>query len=142
MPGLRNIMIDRQTRFIYIQVSAYLQVVMHGYLFKEIVSMNDFKETAEMLRVVAHPVRLEILQKLETNIFCVSDMEDFLGISQSNVSQHLAVLRRYGLVNYYIDGKQRCYFLKDPRTLDVLTLVKKKYEGELQSPACCPVKKI
>jgi DNA-binding transcriptional ArsR family regulator len=102
--------------------------------------MNDFKDTAELLKVVAHPFRLEILQKLENDILCVSDMEEFLGISQSNVSQHLSIMRRADLVDYYVDGRQRCYFLRDPRVLDILTLVKKKYEGELPSPSCCPVK--
>lgn len=102
--------------------------------------MNDLKETAELLKVVAHPTRLEILQKLENDVLCVSDMEGFLGISQSNVSQHLSVLRHSGLVNYYMDGRLRCYFLKDPRVLDILTVLKKQYKGELPSPACCPVK--
>lgn len=102
--------------------------------------MNDFRETAELFKIVAHPFRLEILQKLENDILCVSDMEDFLGISQANVSQHLSVLRRGGLVDYYVDGRLRCYFLKDPRVLDILTLVNKTYKGDLPSPQCCPVR--
>ena len=102
--------------------------------------MNDFKETAELLKVVAHPARLEILQKLETEILCVSDMEELLGVAQSNVSQHLTILRRMGLVDCYMDGKLRCYFLKDPRVLDILVLLKKKYKDPLPAPACCPVR--
>jgi DNA-binding transcriptional ArsR family regulator len=107
---------------------------------KERRTMNDFKGTAELFKVVAHPARLEILQKLETDILCVSDMEELLGVGQSNVSQHLSILRRSGLVDCYMDGKLRCYFLKDPRVLDVLTLLKKKYNKPLPAPACCPVR--
>ncbi|MGC2425375.1 MAG: metalloregulator ArsR/SmtB family transcription factor [Nitrospirota bacterium] len=102
--------------------------------------MNDFKGIAELLKVVAHPARLEILQKLEAEILCVSDMEEILGVGQSNVSQHLSILRRSGLVDCYMDGKLRCYFLKDPRVLDILTLLKKKYNKLLPAPACCPVR--
>jgi ArsR family transcriptional regulator len=102
--------------------------------------MNGYRETAEMLKVVSHPARLEILQKLETDVLCVSDMEELLGVSQSNVSQHLSVLRHSGVVDYFMDGKLRCYFLKDPRVLDVLTLLKKEYDGVLPAPACCPVR--
>lgn len=102
--------------------------------------MNGFRETAELLKVVAHPARLEILQKLESDVLCVSDMEDILGVSQSNVSQHLSMLRHSGLVDYFMDGKLRCYFLKDPRVIDILTLLKKDYEGVLPAPACCPVR--
>jgi DNA-binding transcriptional ArsR family regulator len=102
--------------------------------------MGGLKETAELLKVVAHPARLEILQKLETDVLCVSDMEELLGVGQSNVSQHLSLLRRAGLVDYFMDGKLRCYFLKDPRVLDILTLLKKEYGGVLPAPACCPVR--
>lgn len=89
---------------------------------------------------MAHPARLEILQKLETDILCVSDMEELLGVGQSNVSQHLSILRRSGLVDCYMDGKLRCYFLKDPRVPDILVLLKKKYNKLLTAPACCPVR--
>lgn len=100
----------------------------------------DYKGSAELFRVVAHPARLEILAKLETDILCVSDMEDILGVSQSNVSQHLSLMRRAGLIDYYVEGRLRCYFLKDPRVPDILRILKGRYDSPLPSPACCPVK--
>ncbi|MHB8174308.1 MAG: ArsR/SmtB family transcription factor [Nitrospirota bacterium] len=102
--------------------------------------MNGLRETAELLKIVAHPVRLEILRKLEGEALCVSDMEELLGVGQSNVSQHLSILRRSGLVDYYVDGKLRCYFLKDPRVIDILILLKRKYGESLPAPTCCPVR--
>jgi len=101
----------------------------------------DFKKTADLLKVMAHPSRLEILQKLETEVLCVSDMEDILGTGQSNISHHLSLLRRAGLVDYYVDGKLRCYFLKDPKTPDILRALDKEYAEDLPAPACCPVRK-
>ncbi len=102
--------------------------------------MSDFKAMAELLKVMAHHYRLEVLQKLANDVLCVSDMEELLGTGQSNISQHLAILRRAGLVDYYVDGKMRCYFLKDPRVPDLLAVLAKEYEGSLPTPACCPVR--
>ncbi len=102
--------------------------------------MEGLKDTAELLKIVAHPARLEILRKLEAEVLCVSDIEGLLGVGQSNVSQHLSILRRFGLVDYYVDGKLRCYFLRDPRVIDILVLLKKKYDEPLPAPACCPAR--
>lgn len=93
----------------------------------------------EILRIIAHPVRLRILEELMKGVKCVSDFEDFLEISQPNVSQHLALLRRYRIIDYYIDGRLRCYFLRDPMIPDLIDVIRKDYEEELPAPACCPV---
>ncbi len=98
-------------------------------------------ERIELLKVIAHPVRVKILGELIKGVKCVSDFEEFLEISQPNVSQHLSVLRRYGVIDYYVDGRLKCYFLKDPIVPDIIDVLKKNYAKELPSPACCPVTK-
>ncbi len=98
-------------------------------------------DKVELLRVMAHPVRVMILEELSKGIKCVSDLESFLEISQPNVSQHISLMRRCGIIDYYIDGRQRCYYLVDPFALDLLTLLRKQYDEALPPPACCPVKK-
>jgi ArsR family transcriptional regulator len=40
-----------------------------------------------------------------------------------------------------MDGRLRCYFLKDPIIQDIIELLKKDYRKELPAPACCPVTK-
>lgn len=100
----------------------------------------DFKRLAELLKVMAHHYRLEILQKLENDVLCVSDMEEILGTGQSNISQHLSLLRRAGLVDYYVDGKLRCYFLKDPKVPEILRALQKEHPQDLPAPACCPIR--
>lgn len=95
----------------------------------------------ELLKVIAHPVRVKILDELTKGVKCVSDFGDFLEISQPNISQHLSLLRRYGVIDYYIDGRLRCYFLRDPRVPELIELLKKDYAEELPAPACCPVTK-
>jgi ArsR family transcriptional regulator len=95
----------------------------------------------ELLRAIAHPVRVRILQELCKGVKCVADFEDFLEISQPNVSQHLSVLRKEGVIDFYVDGRLKCYFLVDPIIPDLLDLLQKEYTKQLPAPACCPVTK-
>jgi ArsR family transcriptional regulator len=103
--------------------------------------MRSLGKRVELLRVIAHPVRIRILEELLKGVKCVSDFEEFLDISQPNVSQHLSLLRQYGVIDYYIDGRLRCYFLKDPIIPDIIKILKKDYIKELPSPECCPTTK-
>lgn len=103
--------------------------------------MNLSRERIELLKVIAHPVRIDILEQLEEGVKCVSDFEETLQASQSNISQHLSLLRRHGLIDYYVDGRLRCYFLVDAIVLDLLAIMRKQYTESLAAPACCPVTK-
>lgn len=96
-------------------------------------------EKAGLLRIIAHPVRIRILEELLKGVKCVSDFQDFLEISQPNVSQHLSLLRAHGLIDFYIDGRLKCYFLIDPIIPDILGILQKNYQGTLPAPACCPI---
>ena len=93
----------------------------------------------EMLKTISHPLRIRILEELAIGVKCVSDLEEFLEISQSNVSQHLAALRHADLIDYFVDGRLRCYFLKKPIIIDLLDILKKDYPDDLPGPECCPV---
>jgi ArsR family transcriptional regulator len=104
--------------------------------------MNDnLGSRIEILKLIAHPARIAILEELTKGVKCVSDLEEFLDLSQSNVSQHLSSLRLAGIIDYFIDGRLRCYFLKNPMILDLLEILKKDYPEELPGPECCPVTK-
>ncbi len=69
---------------------------------------------AEILKTLASPRRLEILHRLSEAPCEVSRLAEELGISQPNVSQHLAVLRSAGLVDAERDGREVRYRLADP----------------------------
>ena len=113
---------------------AYIE---HG----EALNMRSMMHRVEVMKTIAHPVRIRILEELLKGVKCVSDFEDFLEISQPNVSQHLSLLRRQGLIDHYTDGRLKCFFLKDPIIPDLLEILKKDYIEELPAPACCPVTK-
>ena len=95
----------------------------------------------EILKIIAHPVRIKILEELRKGVKCVSDFEEFLEIRQPNVSQHLSLMRRYGLIDFFVDGRLKCYFLRDPMIPDLIDLIQRDYKEELPAPACCPVTK-
>ncbi len=95
----------------------------------------------DLLRIIAHPIRIKILEDLTQGVKCVSDFEESLDISQPNVSQHLKLLRSSGIVDYFIDGRLKCYFLREPLIPDLLELLKKEYKEDIPAPACCPVTK-
>lgn len=103
--------------------------------------MNDLSNRISILKLIAHPARIAILEELSKGVKCVTDLEEFLELSQSNVSQHLTALKHTGLIDYFIDGRLRCYFLKNPMIPDLLELLKKDYPNELPGPECCPVTK-
>ena len=103
--------------------------------------MISTKKRIELLKVLAHPVRIRILEDLTQGVKCVSDFEASLDISQPNVSQHLSLLRTNGVVDYFIDGRLKCYFLREPFIPDLLEILKKQYREDLPAPACCPVTK-
>jgi len=83
--------------------------------------MSDFFKAA------GNPTRLKILMELIKEEKCVSDVEKLTGTRQANISQHLAVLKRCGIIDCRKDGNQRCYFLREPEIMkDILDLIAKR----------------
>ena len=95
----------------------------------------------ESLKIISHPVRIKILEELLKGVKCVSDLQDFLEINQPNLSQHLSLLKSHGIIDFFVDGRLKCYFLVDPIVPDILDVLKKEYRRPLPAPACCPVTK-
>lgn len=84
---------------------------------------SHYAEWAQLLRVVSHPTRLAILDSLKDGTKCVSDVCEILSVPQPNLSQHLAILRREGVVGFTEDGKKRCYFLTNSTQIKALVRV-------------------
>ena len=60
---------------------------------------EDWGESARMLKVMAHPVRLLILDALASKSLCVMDLNTLIPIPQPHLSQHMAALRKAELVD-------------------------------------------
>ena len=82
--------------------------------------MTDYHLLTGMLKAMAHPVRLQILDMLRQGETCVCHIENALGKRQPYVSQQLMVLREAGLVDYRKDGLQVFYRLDSSNTVELL----------------------
>lgn len=77
--------------------------------------VTDYKNGAQVFKVLAHPIRLLIAEKLLEEEKCVNDIYDLVDVSQPNISQHLNTLRFSGIVDFRQKGNLRCYFVKKPQ---------------------------
>ena len=86
---------------------------------------------ADVLKTLAHPRRLEILHRLADGPIEVGRLADELGLSQPNVSQHLAVLRVAGIVDAERIGREVRYRLSDPDVMRACGLMRGVLERRL-----------
>ncbi|HSD82350.1 MAG TPA: metalloregulator ArsR/SmtB family transcription factor [Anaerolineae bacterium] len=84
---------------------------------------SAFETEARLLALLAHPMRLQILELLRHGEVCVCDMQAALGRRQAYISQHLMALREAGLVTCRKEGLRVYYQLSEPRILRVLEQV-------------------
>ena len=77
--------------------------------------MTLYRMQASLSKTMAHPIRLAVLHLLKDGEKTVNELVDSIGASQSNVSQHLALLRHKGLVNTRREGLSIYYSVSDPK---------------------------
>lgn len=98
-------------------------------------------QQAALLRALGHPARLRIIQFLAqgegcagkgcVGERCVCEIIPALGMEQSSVSKHLAILRERGVVESRREGTRIFYSLVDKRVLDILRLAEEVTLGHL-----------
>jgi ArsR family transcriptional regulator, virulence genes transcriptional regulator len=76
-----------------------------------------YRLQAEVLKTLANPRRLEIVHLLADGPREVGRLAEEMGISQPNVSQHLAVMRSAGVVEAEREGREVRYRLSDPEII-------------------------
>jgi DNA-binding transcriptional ArsR family regulator len=65
---------------------------------------------ASMMKALAHPARIAIIQQLLKSQACIcGDLVDELGLAQATISQHLKELKNVGLIKGTIEGTSVCY---------------------------------
>jgi len=94
-------------------------------------SQEVLQAVAEFFSVLSTPVRLSILHAVCEQERTVGEILSFVGASQSNVSQHLAVLYRAGILGRRRDGNQIYYFIKSAQALGVCKGVCQQFTQEL-----------
>ena len=81
---------------------------------------------ALMMKALAHPARIAIIQQLvKTNSCICGDLVEELGLAQATISQHLKELKNAGLIKGTIEGTSVCYCIDEKAW--------KRYKKELES---------
>ena len=84
---------------------------------------RDINRAARCLKAISNPLRLKILCVLGSNSLSVQDIVDQVGTSQSNISQHLAILREKDILNYKKEANRVYYFIDDTRMLQLIKMM-------------------
>jgi len=88
--------------------------------------MLDYAKQSNLLKALAHPVRLKIVEGLLSKDECnVDRMVRALKLPQSTVSQHLGILRSCGIVHIRKEGVKACYRILDERVKDLIGVLKR-----------------
>lgn len=90
-----------------------------------------FEARAKIVKAMAHPTRLFIVDQLSRKELCVCEMTDMIGADTSTVSKHLSILKNAGIVSIDKRGAQVFYKLRVPCILNFFGCV----EGVLKSSA-------
>ncbi len=108
--------------------------------------MNEKKQAqyiarANIIKAIAHPSRLFIIEELNKSEKCVNELTEMIGADTSTVSKHLSVLKNAGLVFDEKRGNSIYYHLKVPCILDFISCVETVLEANAKSQMeivrCC-----
>lgn len=89
-------------------------------------------EIADWLKSMADPTRLRILHSLHPGERCVNDILGVVRSSQANVSKHLAILRKAGLVDCRREGVNVYYRITDPSVFTICEAVCDSIQRDLE----------
>jgi len=88
---------------------------------------EDINRASRSLKAMSHPLRLKILCTLAGNEVSVQDIVDAVGTSQSNISQHLAILRDKGILASRKEANKVFYRVGDTRTLRLIGMMQEVF---------------
>lgn len=99
---------------------------------------DSFEKTADILKSIAQPVRLALIDELRGGEVCVCDLSARIGADRSNVSRHLSVMLRAGIVRTRRVRQQIFYRLNLPCVLHAIDCIRASQRGEATPlEPCC-----
>jgi predicted transcriptional regulator len=107
-------------------------------LTKSEIFSEEQNQLAQLLKAMAHPARIAILQQLMKSETCIcGDLVDELGLAQATISQHLKELKNAGLIQGTIEGASVCYCI-NPETWKMLKKKTSSFFANFQvAKNCC-----
>lgn len=88
---------------------------------------EDIERASRSLKAMSHPLRLKILCTLGGQEISVQEIVEQVGTSQSNISQHLAILRDKGILASRKDANRVYYRVSDSRTLQLIGMMREVF---------------
>lgn len=82
---------------------------------------------ARCLRILGHPARLSVIAILSEGPRSVNDLAGLVGVSQSNLSQHLSLLKDRGVIDSVREGHQVFYRIANPRVMEFMRLMEELF---------------
>jgi DNA-binding transcriptional ArsR family regulator len=87
-------------------------------------SPEELEKAASMLKAIAHPLRIAILNYLEGGKkLTVTELHELLQIEQSTTSHHLGILKDKGVLSSKREGKNTFYFMKHERLSSIVDCI-------------------
>jgi ArsR family transcriptional regulator len=83
------------------------------------------KLKSDLFKALAHPTRIQVLNLLKDGELCVCEIYEDLELNQSNISQHLKVLKDQDIVESRKDGVKVIYKVKDKEVWEILNSAEK-----------------
>ena len=96
-------------------------------------SKKLYELEAELIQAAAHPIRLAIIDFLRQGQQCVCDIAAHVDAQRSNVSRHLALMLKVGIVEYRKDGLKMIYSLRTPCISNFLGCVENVLREKMES---------
>ncbi len=93
-------------------------------IFALIGKSENIEQAAVAMQAMSHPMRIKILCLLSSGELIVQEIVDAVGTTQSNISQHLGILKACGIINSRRDGTKMYYAIGDARILKMITLTR------------------
>ena len=87
----------------------------------------DINKAARCLKAMSHPLRLKILCLLGNQSISVQDIVEQVGTSQSNISQHLSILKEKNILGSKKEANRVYYFIDDERTLKLIAMMREVF---------------
>ena len=94
-----------------------------------------YEMKAEVIKALAHPLRLAIVDFLKDGEQCVCDIAEHVGSERSNVSRHLAVMVKAGVLTHRKEGLMMFYALRTPCVVNFFGCVEGVLREQLKSDA-------
>lgn len=92
---------------------------------------------ARILKALAHPTRLYIIDKLKLRTHCVCELTDLVGADTSTVSKHLSILKNAGLVESRKEGTMVHYSLADECVVKCIGCLGEIAHRQLERQVAC-----